>query len=417
MGTYRIVGGPPLYGSVPIHGAKNSVLPILAATLVTGDTCELHNCPALTDVDDALELLRCLGCAAERSGGVLRVDTADARPTELPAVLMKRMRAGVLFLGAMLARFSRAELYHPGGCPLGERPIDLHLRGLRLMGADCRCDGDALHCTADHLHGCTLALSLPSVGATENLLLAALGCEGEVVLCNAAREPEIADLIGFLRACGAEIVGDGTSVLRVTGKRPLHGAVYRIMPDRMEAATYLAAAAATRGRLRLLDARPEHLEAVLRVLRGCGCRIEFDEGALTLSCSGVTAVSPIITAPYGGFPTDAQAPFMALLATAEGDSLFEETVFPDRFQHVPALCAMGAKITTAKHCALVRGVKRLHGAAVTATDLRGGAAMVIAALAAQGESRIAATQHLERGYTALAPILADCGAEITTEGL
>lgn len=416
MGTYRIVGGAPLHGSVPIHGAKNSVLPILAATLVTGGVCELHNCPSISDVDDALELLRCLGCGTEQRGDTVRVDTAAATPRELPAALMKRMRAAVIFLGAMLTRFSHAELSHPGGCPLGQRPIDLHLRGLRLMGAECQYDGDALRCVTSGLHGCTLALPIPSVGATENLLLAALGCEGEVVICNAAKEPEIADLIGFLRVCGAEIVGDGTSVLRIVGKRPLHGAVYRILPDRMEAATYLAAAAATRGKLRLLDARAEHLDAVLRVLYRGGCRTETENGALTVECQELKAVSPIITAPYDGFPTDAQAPVMAAMATAEGDSLFEETVFSDRFHHVPALCAMGANITTVKRHALVRGVARLHGASVAATDLRGGAAMVIAALGAQGESRVAQTQHLERGYTAFAPILRDCGAEIISEG-
>lgn len=415
MGTYRIVGGRPLHGHVPIHGAKNSVLPILAATLVTGGVCELHNCPEISDVDDALELLRCLGCGAERTGTRIRVDASEAAPAELPAALVKRMRAAVLFLGAMLTRFSCAALCHPGGCPLGRRPIDLHLRGLRLMGAECQYDGDALCCTAAALQGCTLALPFPSVGATENLLLAALGCAGEVVLCNAAREPEIADLIGFLRACGAEIVGDGTSVLRVRGKRPLHGAAYRVMPDRMEAATYLAAAAATRGELRLLDARPEHLTAVLHVLHRSGCKIETQDRTLMLACRSLTAAGPIVTAPYDGFPTDAQAPVMAAMATAAGDSAFEETVFPDRFGHVPALCAMGAKITAVGRYALVHGVPRLHGADVAATDLRGGAAMVIAALSAQGESRVAATEHMERGYTAFAPALCGCGAEITLE--
>ena len=411
MGTYRIVGGVPLEGDVPIHGAKNSVLPILAATLVTADTCVLDNCPEISDVDDALELLRCLGCAAERTGSTVRVDTAAARPAELPAALMQRMRAAILFLGAMLVRFGAATLSYPGGCKLGKRPIDLHLRGLRLMGAECREEGERLDCTGEVLRGCTIALPFPSVGATENLLLAALGCAGEVVLCNAAKEPEIADLIGFLRACGAEIVGDGTSVLRIRGQQALHGAHYRILPDRMEAATYLAAAAATRGRLRLFDARPEHLDAVLQVLHRGGCEIAAEGGALTLECRALAAVSPIVTAPYDGFPTDAQAPVMAAMATAEGDSLMEETVFSDRFAHVPALRAMGARITTAGRLALVRG-GRLHGAAVTATDLRGGAAMVLAALGAEGESTVGATEHLERGYTALVPILRECGAEI-----
>ena len=259
MGAYRIIGGRPLEGAVTIHGAKNSVLPILAATVVSGGQYKINNCPEISDVETALDILRALGCTAERDGERVYVDTYPAENREIPEELMKKMRAAVIFLGALLARFGSATLSAPGGCVLGQRPIDLHILGLRQMGADCEYDGETLRCRANRLRGCTVALPFPSVGATENLILAALACEGEVTLCNAAKEPEIGDLIGFLRACGAKIDGADTSVLRVSGKIPLHGTEYTVMPDRMEAATYLAAAAATRGRLVLQGAEPAHL--------------------------------------------------------------------------------------------------------------------------------------------------------------
>lgn len=411
MGVYRITGGVPLCGTVPIHGAKNAILPILAATLAVGGVCVLCNCPDITDVDDALALLQHLGCSSQREDDCIRVDTSAARPAPLPKALVRRMRAAVLFLGAMLARFSEASLFHPGGCPLGDRPINLHLNALRRMGADCVYDGDELHCTARRLLGATIDLPFPSVGATENILLAALACEGETILQNAAREPEITDLIGFLQKCGAEIRGAGTSTLRISGGWRLHGTCYRIVPDRVEAVTYLAACAATRGHLHLTGVCPAHLTAVLSVLRRGGCRVEAKQTELTISCSELQAVSPIVTAPYDGFPTDAQAPIMAAMATAVGTSHMEETVFSDRFCHVPALCKMGADIVVDQCCAEVRG-GRLHGATVEATDLRGGAAMAIAAMAAEGESLITATEHIERGYTNFVPILRACGARI-----
>ncbi|MGN1306448.1 MAG: UDP-N-acetylglucosamine 1-carboxyvinyltransferase [Faecousia sp.] len=413
MGAYQIIGGRPLRGVIPIHGAKNSMLPILAATLVSRGTCVLHNCPQISDADAALSILQSLGCQAKREGDTLIVDTYAADGTEIPAALMQKMRAAVIFLGALLARFGRARLSHPGGCRLGERPIDLHLMGLQMLGASCVYEDEELLCTAHKPEAATIALPFPSVGATENLLLAALPCEGETVLCNAAREPEIGDLIGFLASCGAEIEGAGTSVLRIHGGRPLHGAEYTIMPDRMEAATYLCTAAATRGELTLTQAEPHHLCAVTDILLRGGCEIRQFARELTLRCDELRAVSPIRTAPYPAFPTDAQAPVMAAMATAEGISIFEETVFSDRFRHVPALRQMGAKITAAKRCAVVEGVPLLHGANVEATDLRGGAAMVIAALAAQGESVITKTEHTERGYAELVSSLCACGAEIS----
>lgn len=412
MGTYQIYGGKPLCGEISIHGAKNSVLPILAATLVSGGVYRLHNCPNISDVASALDILRSLGCRTEQQGDTITVDTYPADSAYISAGLMKKMRAAILFLGALLARFGQARLSHPGGCVLGQRPIDLHLMGLRHLGAQCVEEDGELICRAEKLTGGTVALPFPSVGATENLILAALACEGETILCNAAREPEIGDLIGFLNACGAEIRGADTSVLRIRGGKPLHGGEYTVMPDRMETATYLAAAAATGGSVVLQNTLPCHLTAVTEVLRRAGCRIGETETGMCLQAGPLQAVSPIRTAPYDGFPTDAQAPVIAALSKAKGVSIFEEAIFSDRFRHVPALCAMGAKIRAVGAQAIVEGVETLHGAHVTATDLRGGAAMVIAALSAEGESCIDATEHMERGYEAFAENLRACGAQI-----
>lgn len=412
MGAYQIIGGRPLEGAVGIHGAKNSVLPMLAAALVSGGEYTIDNCPEISDVETALDILRALGCKARRSGSQVYVDSRTAVNREIPEKLTKKMRAAIIFLGALLARFGEADISAPGGCVLGERPIDLHLLGLRLMGAECAYDGETLRCRASALRGCTIALPFPSVGATENLILAALACDGEVTLCNAAKEPEIGDLIGFLHACGARIDGVGTSVLRIGGKAPLHGTEYAVMPDRMEAATYLAAAAATRGRLVLQGANSDHLQAVISVLERGGCVIAQRPEELIVRCDRLRAVSPIVTAPYDGFPTDAQAPVMAAMATAEGVSIFEETIFSDRLRHADALRAMGARITATGRHAIVTGVRRLHGATVEATDLRGGAAMVIAALCAEGESVITKTEHMERGYASFVQTLRSCGAQI-----
>ena len=414
MGSYAIRGGAPLGGGLRIYGSKNSALPILAATILCPGPCVLENCPPISDVDTALEILRYLGAEACREGERVLVDTYSLCRGTIPVELMQRMRAAIIFLGPLLARFGQACLSQPGGCVLGQRPIDLHLMGLEHMGAHCQWEGELLCCRTDGLRGCTVALPYPSVGATENLLLAAIGCPEEVVICNGAREPEITDLIGFLRTCGAEI-DDLGSVLRIRGGKALRASPYRIMPDRMEAATYMTAVAATRGSVCLEGLCPQHLRAVTHVLQKGGCEIREDANSLTLSCRSMKSVGPIRTAPYDGFPTDAQAPVMALLATAKGASVMEETVFSDRFRHVPALQAMGARIYASRHYAIIDGVPRLHGARVCATDLRGGAALVVAALGAEGVSHISQTEHMERGYGNFVQRLQSLGAEIRME--
>ncbi len=413
MRAYQINGAIPLCGKICIDGAKNAVLPIMAATLLCAQESTLLCCPAISDVENAIAILRSLGCDVQRNGDSLTIHTYSACNFEILPQLMEKMRAAVIFLGALLARFGEACIYAPGGCKLGARPIDLHLMGLRHMGYRCEYEGDALHCYEENLHGCTVALPFPSVGATENLLLAALRCKEETVICNAAKEPEIADLICYLKKCGAEIAGENTSVLRICGGKKLHGTMHRIMPDRMEAATYLCAGAATRGTLCLKNVCPTHLYAVTEILRRAGCQLQVSKNEILISADTVCAVSPIRTAPYGGFPTDAQAPVMALMATARGVSVFEETIFSDRYRHVPALRQMGAKIYATDRHAVVEGVERLQGADVEATDLRGGAAMVIAALAADGKSSVKNIAHMERGYTAMAQKLCACGAQIS----
>ncbi len=412
MRAYQITGGDPLRGEITISGAKNAVLPIMAASMLCGGEFTLRHCPNISDVENTIRILHCLGCKVKKEGQTLYIDTYSADRNVISPHLMKRMRAAVIFLGALLTRFGEARISHPGGCKLGERPIDLHLMGLRHMGYCCEYQSDELLCYAEKLHGCTIALPFPSVGATENIMLAALRCPDEVVICNAAKEPEISDLVVFLRKCGAQISGENTSVLRIYGGKLLHGAVHTILPDRMEAATYLCAAAATRGSICLKNVRPEHFVAVTEVLRRAGCDMSVGKGEMTLACSDLHAVSPIRTAPYDGFPTDAQAPMMAAMATAQGVSVFEENIFSERYRHVPGLQQMGAKIYAAGRCAVVEGVKTLHGAVLEATDLRGGAAMVLAALGAEGESTITNIAHIARGYAGIVDKLSACGARI-----
>ena len=414
MSQLLISGGRRLRGEVAIQGAKNSVLPILAATILTGGQVELRGCPRLRDVDASVRILRSLGCSAHWEGGSLLVDTAGLSGCTISDILMREMRSSAIFLGAILARCGQAELSYPGGCELGPRPIDLHLAGLRELGAEIDDAGGILHCRAEHLTGREVVLSLPSVGATENLMLAACGAEGTTIISNAAREPEIVDLQDFLNACGARVSGAGGSAVAVEGGRPLHGCAYTIMPDRIVSATYLCAAGSAGGQVFLRGARERHLATVTTVLREAGCLIRADEAGIGCTCTGrLKAVRPVRTAPYPGFPTDAQAILMAALLRSRGATVFEENVFENRYRHVDELTRMGAEIRVAGRVAVVTGVEKLRGAAVRCTDLRGGAALCVAALAAEGETRVMEIQHIDRGYQDLAGDLRALGAEIT----
>ena len=413
MDTYVVEGGAPLAGSVQVHGAKNSVLPILAATLLGAGESVLHNCPKLSDVDASVDILRHLGCRVERTGDTVVVDSSALTRCDVPDALMREMRSSVIFLGAILARCGEASLTSPGGCELGPRPIDLHLSGLRALGAEIDDTGGTLHCKAAKLTGREIVLGFPSVGATENLMLAACGAEGVTVLSNAAREPEIEDLQGFLNTCGAEITGAGTSTVVIRGGRPLHGGTYTILPDRIAAATYLCGAASAGGEVFLRDAREEHLSAVTAVLREAGCDVTGGSAGIVCRRTGrLTAPRPIRTAPYPGFPTDAQAILMAALLRCRGAAVFEENLFSSRYRHVDELARMGADIRVSGRTAVVLGVERLHGAAVRCTDLRGGAALCAAALAAEGETAISDITHIDRGYQSIEDDLAALGADI-----
>lgn len=413
MSQLLIRGGRPLRGEVAIQGAKNSVLPILAATLLTAGQVEVRNCPRLRDVDASVRILQSLGCQARWEGTSLLVDTAGLNGCAISDTLMREMRSSAIFLGAILARCGQAELSYPGGCELGPRPIDLHLNGLRELGAEIDDSGGLLHCRAARLQGRELVLSLPSVGATENLMLAACGAEGVTTICNAAREPEIGDLQDFLNACGGKVSGAGTSAITIEGGRQLHGCAYTVMPDRIAAATYLCAVASAGGEGFLRGAREQHLSTVTAVLREAGCDVRRSAEGIACACRGrPKAVRPVRTAPYPGFPTDAQAVLMAALLRSRGTTVFEENIFENRYRHVDELTRMGADIRVAGRVAVVTGTEILHGTNLRCTDLRGGAALCVAALAAEGQTHVSEIGHIDRGYQDIVGDLRDLGADI-----
>ncbi|MBQ1352268.1 MAG: UDP-N-acetylglucosamine 1-carboxyvinyltransferase [Oscillospiraceae bacterium] len=413
MKEIRVLGGNRLSGTVSVHGAKNSVLPILAASILSGAESVLHNCPDLTDVDASIEILEHLGCRVKREGSTVVVDSGPLNRCDVPDRLMREMRSSVIFLGAILGRTGQAHMSFPGGCELGSRPIDLHLSALGALGASIEETGGNLICRTHGLRGWELNLSIPSVGATENAMLAACCARGLTVINNAAREPEIVDLQGFLRAMGARVRGAGSSTILIEGGQPLHGCSYTIMADRIVAATYLTAAAAAGGEIRLLGVDYRQLSTVAAALSQAGCSIRSGNDWISLSCrGGLRGVCPVRTAPYPGFPTDAQAPMMAALAKSRGTTVFVENIFENRYRHAAELMRMGADIRVEGRVAVVCGVEKLHGAAVQATDLRGGAALVVAGLGAEGETRITGLDHIDRGYENLEETLRSLGAEI-----
>ena len=412
MSAYLVEGGRPLDGSVRIHGAKNSVLPILAACLLVPGECVVRNCPDLSDVTASLDILRHLGCAVRREGDAVIVDASAPTGWDVPDDLMREMRSSVIFLGAVLGRMGQADLCAPGGCELGPRPIDLHLAAMRSLGAVIAEAGGGLHCTGG-LRGADIVFSLPSVGATENAMLAAVAAEGDTTITNAAREPEIVDLQQFLCAMGADVHGAGSSVTTIRGGKRLHGGAYAVMGDRIVAATYLAAAASAGGTVEVTGVDWRHLSTVTAVLAEAGCTLTSTPERILLRCQApLRGVRPVRTAPYPGFPTDAQAPLMAALCKGTGCSVFVENIFESRYRHVDELSRMGAEIQVEGRVAVVYGVPRLHAAQVRSTDLRGGAALVVAALGAEGESIVTGIHHVERGYQDLPGDLRLLGASV-----
>lgn len=414
MATLVIEGGHRLGGALHIHGAKNSALPILAAALLVQGTCEIDNCPALSDVRAAVDILRHFGCRVQRQGATVTVDATAPTASDIPDALMREMRSSIVFLGAVAARMGEADLSFPGGCELGPRPIDLHLAALRQMGLRITEESGRLRCRVNgRLRGCPIALSFPSVGATENIILAAVTAQGTTTIHNAAREPEIEDVCNFLNACGARISGAGEGTVVIEGVETLHGCYHRVIPDRIETATYMAAAAVTGSSLLLRGVCPSQLQAVMPLFEEMGCRFTvWDDELLVSAPLRLRRVKTVRTLPYPGFPTDAQALLMAMACVADGTSVFIETIFESRYKHAGELMRMGARIKVEGRVAVVEGVTQLSGAPVQCTDLRGGAALVLAGLAATGVTELSELHHLQRGYEAMVEGLTQAGASL-----
>ena len=414
MSCFEIVGGARLCGEIQIQGAKNSALPVLTATLLNRSLNVIHNCPMLTDVRAATDILCALGCKVNLKGHTVIIDSECANGCEISETLMSRMRSSIVFLGAVLSRFRQAKLSFPGGCELGPRPIDLHIDALRKMGTKIEEKHGFLVCEAPKgLHGTEIHLPLPSVGATENILMAAVLAKGITTIRNAAREPEICDLANFLNSCGAKIFGAGDSMIVIHGVTALHESEFTVMPDRIVAATYLAAGAITSGRVTVTNVVPQHLWPVIPVFAEAGCDLRVGADEITLIApKRLRRVKQITTMAYPGFPTDAQPPIMAMLTIADGTSVFVENIFQNRYRHADALMRMGATVKIEGRVCVVEGVPALYGAQVEATDLRGGAALVLAGLAAEGVTRVYGLHHILRGYENMEQVLLSAGAKI-----
>ncbi len=407
-----IYGGKPLYGTIGVQGSKNAALPILAATLLTDEVCEIRNCPDLTDIHAAIQILQSLGARVSYHGDVVTVCAAGANKSIICDDLMCKMRSSVMFLGPILSRFKQARITFPGGCALGARPIDLHISSMQKLGVEFREEGESICARMDRLRPQTVTLMFPSVGATENLLLLCAVSSGETQIINAAREPEVVDLQNFLNAMGADIRGAGTDVIHIRGVASLHGCTHRVIPDRIAAATYACATVACGGNVLLTRVEPAHLSMFLAILREIGAETEVRDEQLRIRMrQRPIAPGTIKPLPYPGFPTDMQPLLMAALLKGTGTAMFTETIFENRFKHVHEFLRMGADIRVENMNAVVRGVSGLHGAKVEALDLRGGAALAIAGLSARGKTSLGGLSHIERGYENLTENLRALGAD------
>jgi UDP-N-acetylglucosamine 1-carboxyvinyltransferase len=412
MDKLKITGGRPLEGELRISGAKNAALPIMCAALLTAKPLTLTNVPALRDVSTMAKLLGQMGLQVERSPERMVLQAPSIEDPTASYDLVKTMRASVLVLGPLLARCGRAKVSLPGGCAIGARPVDQHVKGLEAMGAQIVVEHGYMHAAADRLHGTRIVMDLVTVTGTENLMMAAALAEGETLIENAAREPEVVDLARCLTAMGARIEGAGSPVIRITGVRSLGGAGHRVMPDRIETGTYLAAAAATGGQVRLTGAAPDSLDATLDKLREAGANVQTTGDVIEMQMTGRPQAVSLRTAPYPGFATDMQAQFMALATVARGTAVITETIFENRFMHALEMQRLGADIRLEGNTAIVNGVERLLGARVMATDLRASAGLVIAGLVAEGETLVDRIYHLDRGYEALETKLVALGARV-----
>jgi UDP-N-acetylglucosamine 1-carboxyvinyltransferase len=413
MDKLLIQGGVPLSGEIRVSGAKNAALPILCAALLTERTLRVQNLPHLRDITTMLTLLGQMGVEVsldEKLG--VSITAASLRNTTAPYEMVKTMRASILVLGPLVARFGEALVSLPGGCAIGQRPVDQHIKGLQALGAEMTIERGYIHARAKRLKGTRVMMDLVTVTGTENLMMAAVLADGRTVIENAAREPEVLDLAQCLTAMGARIQGAGSDVIVVEGVDKLNGADYRVMPDRIETGTFLVAAAATGGRIKLKEARADILDAVIAKLREAGAKVESGERWIALSAPQRPLAASVRTAPYPAFPTDMQAQFMALNSIADGTAVVTETIFENRFMHVQELRRLGARIEVEGNAAVVRGVARLEGARVMATDLRASASLVLAGLVAEGETTVDRVYHLDRGYECIEEKLSQLGARI-----
>lgn len=404
----------PLKGTVKVSGAKNSVLPIIAASLLAQETCVLEEIPGLKDVEVICEVLESIGAKVNSSKkGIIEIHSSNLDHFEAPYELIRKMRASFLVMGPLLARKGRARIALPGGCAIGTRPIDLHLKGFQALGARIELGHGYVEAVADKLIGNKIYLDFPSVGATENIMMAATMAEGITIIENAAEEPEIVDLANFLNSLGAKIKGAGTDTIKIQGVKELKGSKHTVIPDRIEAGTFMIAAAITGGDITILNALPDHLKPIIAKLRECGVTVEEYDEHVRVKANGQVMATDIKTLPYPGFPTDMQAQFMSLLTVASGTSVVIETVFENRFMHVDELKRMGANIKIEGRSAVVQGVDGLEGAQVKATDLRAGAALILAGMIAEGKTEISDIHHIDRGYVEIEEKLRGLGAKIT----
>ena len=413
MSKLIIEGGNRMEGEIEVQGAKNAVLPVLAAAILSDGKNIIYNCPNLSDVETTIQVLKNLGCKVKWEGKSIEVDSSVMSGYTIPDSLMRKMRSSIVFLGAIIAKCKKAEVSMPGGCEIGNRPIDLHLKALRQLGVVITESHGFIHCDGSDMSPSEIHLDFPSVGATENTMLAACLLDGTTVIENAAREPEIVDLQQFLNRMGAKIKGAGGDTIVIEGVHKLYGACHTIIPDRIVAATYLASCAAASGTVVLKGANSGHMGAMLNILKDMGCMIYSEKDRIVLTNPReLRSIGTIKTMPYPGFPTDIQSPFMALCTQCSGASVFVENIFENRFQHIEELVRMGADIKTDGRVAVVMGKTPLTGAKVVAKELRGGAALVVAALAAEGITEIENVKFIDRGYDRIEKVLSSCGIDI-----
>ena len=413
MDKYIINGGEKLYGTIQLQSAKNTVLPLLAASVLTDEEVKIRGVPTIVDVENMLRILNEVGCKIKRIKDCAYIDSSNAVSHEIPPQLTRELRSSVFMLGSILSRFRRAKISYPGGCDIGLRPIDLHLSGLRRLGVEICEENGYIECRADKLVGADILLDFPSVGATENIILAAVKAQGVTVIRNAAKEPEIIDLQNFLNAMGAKVRGAGGGTVMIEGVKRLHGVEYTPMGDRIEAGTYLIAVASCGGEIQTNGVCGENIAALLHKLRENGCKIHTKNDKIVLQSNGhMKSVDLVETMPFPGFPTDLQAQYASLCTTATGTTLIVENLFETRYRYAAELKRMGADITVRDRTAVVRGVPKLHGARVSTSDLRGGAALVLAALQAEGRSEVMNLFHIDRGYSDFEYKLKKLGAKI-----